>query len=149
MSSYPEPLAEIVADMQTITDRQERAELLIEMADRFAAAKVPDSVATKPYPKEHRAPACESEAYVWAVDRPDGTLDFYFDVLNPQGLSAMAMSVILKETLDGQPLEQVARVSTDIVPYIFGREISMGKGAGLSGIVSLVQYEAKKRLRDG
>lgn len=133
--------------MQAITDRRERADLLIEMADRFAAVKVPETLAVKPYPPEHRAPACESEAYVWAVDRPDGTLDFYFDVLNPQGLSAMAMSVILKETLDGQPLDQVAQVSTDIVPQIFGREITMGKGAGLSGIVSLVQYEAKRRLK--
>lgn len=147
MSGYPEALAAVVDEMRSITDRQERAELLIEMADRFDQVKVPASVATKPYPADHRAPACESEAYVWALDRADGTLDFYFDVLNPQGLSAMAMSVILKETLDGQPLDQVARISTDIVPHIFGREITMGKGAGLSGIVSLVQYEAKKRLK--
>ncbi len=146
MANYPAGLAEIVEDMQSITDRQERIDLLIEMADRFDGAKVPASVATKPYTAEHKAPACESDAYVWAVDRPDGTLDFYFDVLNPQGLSAMAMSVLLKETLDGQPVEQVAQVNTDIVPQLFGREITMGKGAGLSGIVSLVQYEAKKRL---
>ena len=147
MSDYPEALTEIVADMQSITDRQERAELLIEYADRFDTVKVPESIATKPYSKEHRAPACESEAYVWTEDRPDGTFDLYFDVLNPQGLSAMAMCVILKETLQGQPLEQVAQITPDIVPQIFGRELSMGKGAGLSGIVSLVQYQARQRLK--
>ena len=147
MAEYPETLAEVVEDMQSITDRSERTEYLIEFADRFDDVKVPPEVATKPYPEDRRAPACESEAFVWALDQPDGTLKFYFDVLNPQGLSAKAMSVILGETLSGQPVEQVAKVSTDIVLKIFGRELSMGKNAGLMGIISLVQNEARKRLK--
>lgn len=146
MATYPQPLADLIADMETITDRNERAELLIETADRFDAVKVPSSIATAPYEESHRAPACESEAFVWATDQPDGTLKFYFDVLNPQGLSAKAMSVILDETLSGQPVDQVANIPTDIVFKLFGKELSMGKGAGLMGIISLVQNEAKKRL---
>jgi len=59
----------------------------------------------------------------------------------------MAMSVILDETCSGQPLEQVAAVQTDVVFTLFGREISMGKGQGLMGIVTMVQYEAKRRLK--
>ncbi len=147
MAGYPQTLAEVVDDLASITDRNERAELLIETADRFDTVRVPPDVAVQPYPEECRAPACESEAFVWAVDQPDGTLRFYFDVLNPQGLSAKAMSVILGETLSGQPLEQVAQVSTDIVFKLFGREISMGKGAGLMGIISLVQKAARDRLK--
>lgn len=147
MADYPETLAEVVEDMESITDRGERTEYLIEFADRFDEVKVPTEVATPPYSEKHRAPACESEAFVWALDQPDGTLKFYFDVLNPQGLSAKAMSVILGETLSGQPVEQVAKVSTDIVLKIFGRELSMGKNAGLMGIISLVQNEARKRLK--
>ena len=146
MTEYPEKLAELVSDMESITDRNERAEMLIEMADRFDDVRVSTEIATKPYPENHRAPSCESEAFVWAVDQPDGTLKFYFDVLNPQGLSAMAMSVILDETLSGEPIEQVAHVPSDIVFRIFGKELSMGKGAGLMGILSLVQNEARKRL---
>jgi sulfur transfer protein SufE len=146
MAEYPEKLAELVSDMDSIIDRNERADMLIEIADRFDEVRVPPEIATKPYPEDHRAPACESEAFVWVVDQPDGTLKFYFDVLNPQGLSAMAMSVILDETLSGQPIEQVANVSTDIVFRIFGKELSMGKGAGLMGIISLVQNEARSRL---
>jgi cysteine desulfuration protein SufE len=146
MAEHPEKLAELVSDIDSITDRSERAEMLIEIADRFDEVRVPPEIATKPYPEERRAPACESEAFVWAVDQPDGTLKFYFDVLNPQGLSAMAMSVILDETLSGQPVDEVAHVSSDIVFRIFGKEISMGKGAGLMGIISLVQNEARKRL---
>jgi len=146
MASMPDALAELVADMETITDRTERADLLIETADRFDRVRVKPEVAAKPYPESHRVPACESDAYVWAIDRPDGTLDFAFDVLNPQGLSAMAMAVILAETLNGRPLEQVAAVNSEIVFSLFGRELSMGKGAGLMGIVSMVQNEARRRL---
>lgn len=146
MANYPEKLAEVVEDLESITDRRERAELLIETADRFDSVRVPSSLATKPYDERHKAPACESDAYVWAVDQPDGSLRYYFDVLNPQGLSAMAMSVILGETISGQPLEQVAGVSDDVVFKIFGKEISMGKGAGLMGILALVRAEAKARL---
>lgn len=147
MAEYPEKLEELVEDLESITDRRERADLLIEIADRFDEVKVPPSLATKPYDERHRAPACESEAYVWAVDQPDGTLKYYFDVLNPQGLSAMAMSVILGETVSGQPLQQVAALSDDMVFKIFGKELSMGKGAGLMGILTLVRAEAKRRLQ--
>lgn len=148
MTTYPKKLQDILDDFASITDRNERAEYLIEIADRFNdGAKVPAAVATQPYDEARKVPACESDAYVWSVAQPDGTLKFYFDVLNPQGLSAKAMSVILDETLSGQPTEAVAQVSSDIVFTIFGSEISMGKGAGLMGIVSMVQNEAKLRAK--
>ena len=146
MTDYPQKLAEILDDFSLISDRNERIEYLIEIADRFDTVKVPESIATQPYPEENHVQYCESQAYVWALDQEDGTLKFYFDVLNPQGLSAMAMSVILEEALSGTTLEQVAGISTDIVYQIFGRELSMGKGQGLIGIISAVQNEAKKRL---
>lgn len=146
MANYPEKLQELVEDFEQITDRSERQEYLIEIADRFSDVKVPPDIATKPYEENRRVPACESEAFVWAKEQSDGTLKYYFDVLNPQGLSAMAMSVILDETCSGQPLEQVATVDPTIVFSLFGKEISMGKGQGLMGIVTMVQHEAKQRL---
>jgi cysteine desulfuration protein SufE len=148
MANYPEKLQELVDDFEQITDRSERQEYLIEIADRFSDVKVPPEIATKPYEETHRVPACESEAFVWAKEQADGTLKYYFDVLNPQGLSAMAMSVILDETCSGQPLEQVATVDPTIVFSLFGKEISMGKGQGLMGIVTMVQHEAKQRLQN-
>jgi cysteine desulfuration protein SufE len=149
MTDYPARLAETLADLDTITDRVERAETLIEIADRFDAVRVPAGVAQKPYPEVNKAPACESEAYVWALDRPDGTLDYYFDVLNPQGLSAMAMGVLLAEAYNGAPLEQVLALDDGLVFRLFGREISMGKGAGLMGIIALVRHAARQRLEQG
>ncbi len=146
MPDIPDKLEDLLEDFTAITDRTERQEYLIEFADRFPEVRVPREIASMPYPEDHKVPACESEAFVWAREQPDGTLKFYFDVLNPQGLSAMAMSVILDETVSGQPLEKVAALSPGMVFTLFGREISMGKGQGLMGIVAMVQNEAKKRL---
>lgn len=149
MLSYPEKLVELVDDFSTITDRNERVEALIEIADRFDEVRVPASVASKPYSEENHVTYCESDAYVWALDNPDGTLKFYFDVLNPQGLSAMAIAVVLDETLSGAPLEQVVTIDNDIVFKLFGKEISMGKGQGLMGMIAMVRGEAQRRLRSG
>ena len=128
MTEYPEKLAELLDDLSFITTRNDRIEYLIDLADRFDAVRVPEDIATKPYSETNHVQQCESDAYVWAVDNEDGTQKYYFDVLNPQGLSAMAMGVILDETLSGQPPEKVAEVSSEIVFKIFGKEVSMGKG---------------------
>ncbi len=147
MANYPAKLAEALEDFSYITTRSERQEYLIQLADEFKDVKVPPSVATQPYDESHRVPECESDAFVWAIDQPDGTLKFYFDVLNPQGLSAMAISVILGRSFDGVPLEEIAAVQPDIVFDFFGKDISMGKGQGLMGIVNMAVYEAKRRLK--
>ncbi|MCU0511459.1 MAG: SufE family protein [Anaerolineae bacterium] len=147
MTDYPPRLQTALEDFSFITTRAERQEYLIQLADRFAEVRVPAHIATRPYDEQHRVPACESEAFVWAVPNPDGTLHYYFDVLNPQGLSAMAMSVILGEACNGAPLAQVAALNADLVFGFFGKDISMGKGQGLMSIVTLVAYEARQRLK--
>ncbi len=144
MSSYPEKLQEYLDDFAFITSREERIEFLIALADEFQP--VPASVATKPYDEAHRVIGCESEAFVWAIERQDGRLDYYFDVLNPQGLSAMALCAVLAESCSGAPLEQVAAIDGDVVFRLFGKEISMGKGFGLTATITAVVYQAKLRL---
>jgi cysteine desulfuration protein SufE len=139
----PAPLAALLREFAGL-DRSARMELLVAYADQFE--EVPASMATRPYPEVRRAPRCESEAYVFASDRADGTLAFHFAVENPQGLSAKAWAAILAEVCDGQPLEDVARLEDQAIFAIFGREISMGKGQGLIGMLDLVRHEARRRL---
>jgi len=148
MTAYPEKLQEVIEDFSFITSRNDRMEYLISIADRFDEVKVPEEISTAPHPEENHVLYCESDAYVWAVDQPDGTQKYYFDVLNPQGLSAMAMSVILADALNGEKPENIAQVKNDIVFKIFGKEISMGKGQGLMGIVSMVTGSARQKLAD-
>ncbi|MEX2081411.1 MAG: SufE family protein [Dehalococcoidia bacterium] len=145
MSEIPAPLAELVRDFEFL-DRAERAELLIEFADKFES--VPERIATRPFAKEHHVERCESDAYIWWEDEAGGTLKYYFAVENPQGISAKAWAVIMDETLSGQPLEQVAAVSPEVIYGIYGKDLSMGKGQGLMGMLDMVTYAARRKLKE-
>ena len=141
--ALPEKLTDTLETIDMVPDRTERIQLLIDIADRFK--EVPPQVAKRPFPQENLVPACESQAYVFSEERPDGSLDFHFAVENPQGVSAKAMAVILEEALSGAPPEQVAEVPQDIVYRVFGRELSMGKSMGLMSMVGMVAALAKKQ----
>jgi len=129
-------------DEFSFLERGERVDYLIEYADQFE--RVPERIATRPYPEERRVKRCESQAYVWAEDRDDGTLKYWFAVENPQGISAMSFCAILDDTVSGAPLEEVQRIPGDVIFDLFGKEISMGKGEGLLGILSSVQAFARE-----
>ena len=141
--ALPEKLTDTLETLEMVPDRSERIQLLIDIAGRFE--EVPPRLARRPFAKEHQVPACESEAYVFTEERPDGTLDYHFAVENPQGISAKAMAVILGDALSGTPPEQVAEVPQDIVYQVFGRELSMGKSMGLMSMVGMVAALAKRQ----
>lgn len=144
MGTLPPCLERLLANLDLLTDRADRIEALIDVAERFR--EVPPEVARRPFSEENRVPACESEAFAFVVDRPDGTLDLFFAVENPQGISAKALAVILTEGLDGESPAAVASVPREVVYRVFGRELSMGKSMGLTGMVGLVQSFAQRRL---
>lgn len=142
MSAYPQKLQQILETFELFPDRADRIQMLISTADRFEA--VPESVAARPFEEEHRVKGCESEAFVWGLGQHEGGLKFHFAVENPQGISAMAMAVILDEGLSGVPVREVAEVSCEVVYEIFGRELSMGKSMGLMGMVTAVSSLARR-----
>src|SRR5919112_5688471 len=125
-------------------DPSDRTNMLLSYADQFK--EVPPAIATRPFPKSHQVPQCESDAYVWATKQPDGTLQLYFAVENPSGVSAKALASILDRTLSGLPPAQIATVSCDIVERIFRQNISMGKGMGLMAMVNAVQALARAAM---
>ena len=143
--SLPPQLEELVAAYDSIADRGERIALLIDTAGRFR--EVPPEVARRPFPEENRVPNCESEAFVWAQPDAGGALALHFAVENPQGLSAKAMAVILAETLAGAPLAELAELPDDLPYRIFGRELSLGKNMGLTGMVAMVRRAARAAIR--
>lgn len=142
MPDLPEKLRAFLDDLDALADRAERIEALIGISKRYR--QVAAEIATPPFSEANKVPACESQAYVWSMPVPGDGLRFHFAVLNPQGISAMAMAVILDETLSGAPLAEVARVPSDIVYRIFGRELSMGKSMGLMAMVSMVRAAAER-----
>lgn len=144
MKQLPDQLENLVCTLESL-DRGEQIDMLIDLSKGFRG--VPSRIAERPYPAEHRVPGCESEAYVWAEPTHGGTLNYYFAVENPQGISAMALAAILGETLSGAALEDVIDVPADVIYKIFGRELSMGKSLGLMGIVNMVKAAARQQLQ--
>jgi cysteine desulfuration protein SufE len=141
----PEKLQQLV-DMFQMFDPADRTNLLLSYADQFK--EVPPSIATRPFPKSHQVPQCESDAYVWAQKLADGTMKLYFAVENPSGISAKALAAILDKTLSGLTPAEIATVNCDIVEKIFRQNISMGKGMGLMAMVNAVQALARTASQD-
>lgn len=142
MGTLPAKLAELLDALALFSDPAERANLLLSYADQFK--EVPPSVEARPFPKSHQVPQCESDAYVWALSQPDGTLKLYFAVENPAGVSAKALAAILDKTLSGLTPDAIESISPDIVEQIFRQNISMGKGLGLMSMVQAVCALAKR-----
>jgi len=139
----PEKLDQVV-NMFQMFDPADRTNLLLSYADQFT--EVPREIATRPFPRSHLIPHCESEAYAWAHKQADGTLKLYFAVENPSGISAKALGAILDKTLSGLPASEIALVDAQIVEKIFRQNISMGKGLGLMSMVQAVQTLAKAAM---
>ena len=123
-------LDKFLEELSNFTDRDERMEYLIDTASRFN--EVPKEIAERPFKKENKVPACESDAYAWVKDKK-----LYFAVENPQGISAKALAVILDENFSNT--EDIKNIPESLVDTIFGSTISMGKGEGLRGMVRLVK----------
>ena len=140
-----EKLDELQETLDMFADPADRADLLIGFADKFK--EVPADIATRPWPKSHQVPQCESEAYVWVALQPDRTLKLHFAVENPSGISAKALAVILDKVYSGQPAEDVLTLDSDIVERVFRQNISMGKGLGLKSMVLAVQALTRDALK--
>ena len=143
VATLPPRLREHLELVELLPDRSDRIQYLISQADRFR--EVAPDVAARPFPEAHRVPQCESEAYVWATPRADGTLDFHFAVENPQGVSAKALAAILEDSLPGEPLSTITAIPGDVVYSLFGRELSMGKNLGLLGMLQMCQAFARRQ----
>jgi cysteine desulfuration protein SufE len=141
-NSIPEKLRELLEEFRDIEDRDLKSELLIEYAERFS--EVPAEIAQRPFDERNRVPACESDAFVFVVNKATvgsnkTSPHFFFAVENPQGISAKALAVILDETLSGSSRDQISAIHEELVFDIFGKELSMGKGLGLKSMVRLIR----------
>ncbi|MGQ9903167.1 MAG: SufE family protein [Anaerolineae bacterium] len=138
---YPEKLREVLEIFAE--NPADRNAMLIDYSDQFEG--VPESIARRPYPKENQVPHCESDSYVFVEALDGNRLKFHFAVENPFGVSARALSAVLASTINGLPAEEIANMPIDdLVPTLFGPNISMGKGQGLLSIASVVKVMAQR-----
>jgi cysteine desulfuration protein SufE len=141
---YPPKLQHLLETFDLFPDPADRTGMLLGYSDQFR--EVPPAIARRPFPKSHQVPQCESDAYVWAMKQPDGTLTLHFAVENPSGVSARALATILERTLSGLNPEDIAKVDCGIVERIFRQNISMGKGMGLMAMVEAVRTLANNAV---
>lgn len=136
---YPKPIQDQLDDLAMYPDRAERIEMLVAIGGEYrheAAAEVPREVAT-------RVPGCESEVFIDTIRSAGGGLGYRIAVDNPQGISAMALAVVL-QSLNGLPASEAASLDEGLVFEMFGRELSMGKSLGLTGMVRMVKTLAQR-----
>lgn len=136
----PKSLQAQLDDLAMFPDRAERIEALIDIGRGYEHPSA-DEVPRTP---EARVPGCESEVFVKATPKEDGTLNLRYAVDNPQGISAMALAQILQEGLKGVPRVEIAQVPEEFVYEVFGRELSMGKSMGLMGMIRMAKAEASR-----
>jgi cysteine desulfuration protein SufE len=138
---YPDKLREVLEIFAE--NPSDRNAMLIEYSDQFEG--VPESIARRPYPQQNQVPHCESDSYVFVEPLDDNRLRFHFAVENPFGVSARALCAVLASTINGLPAEEIARMPIDdLVPTLFGPNISMGKGQGLLSIAAVVKALAQR-----
>jgi cysteine desulfuration protein SufE len=106
-------LTSLLEAFDEFPDPADRTDMLLSYADQFK--EVPPEVATRPFPEKNHIPQCESDAYIWALKQPDGTLKLHFAVENPSGISARALATILDKSLSGLPAAEIATVDCGIV----------------------------------
>ena len=104
MPPFPAKLQSVLDTFDLFPDPANRTNLLLSYADQFR--DVSPDVATRPFDRSHQVPQCESDAYVWAMKMPDGTLKLHFAVENPSGVSAKALATILDRSLSGLPADR-------------------------------------------
>lgn len=127
----PPKLLEQLEEIDLYPDRADRIEMLIAIGEEFQNPTHDEL----PRSDSCRVPGCESEAYV-ALDG-EGRLRIAID--NPQGISAMAMAQIILQGFAGATQDEVRAVPEEIVYRVFGRELSMGKSMGLTGMVGMAK----------
>jgi cysteine desulfuration protein SufE len=145
-SHYPEKLRDVLEAFEESPN--DRTAMLIEYSDQFTG--VPENIAKRPYPAANRVPHCESDTYVFVEPLDSGSrLNFYYAVENPFGVSARALSAVLDSTINGLPAAEIAQMPIDdLVPTLFGKNISMGKGQGLLSIAAVVKALAQRYARN-
>jgi cysteine desulfuration protein SufE len=145
--AYPLALREVLEAFRD--NPNDRNAMLVDYSDLFTG--VPERIAKRPYPEVARVPHCESESFVFVENLDPGTRDprlhYHFAVENPFGVSARALSAVLDQTVNGLRASEIAAMPIDdLVPTLFTRNISMGKGQGLLGIASMVKAFARRHL---
>jgi sulfur transfer protein SufE len=123
-------LLDIMSDMPLY----EKQMLLLDYSDRFVRAPAKYS-----RDKTRQVSHCESGVFVW-VDKKE-SVGVYFDVLNPNGVSARALCAVLQECFDGNWQHILTVDDEEFVSALFGDNVAMGRKQGLISVIRMLQSD--------
>lgn len=148
MTEIPIPvkLQEVLEIFEETLERDERSELLLYWAEKFK--EVPDSIMKRPFQEKFRVPSCESQAFVFSQPNGKDSLNFYFAVENPQGISAKSVCALIQETVSGAPVEEILCLDPEIIFKLFGRkQLGIARSEGLRAIIKIVKKYTEDYLK--
>ena len=137
MSELPEGLQTIVEDFQMM-EGQEKLEYLLELSERLP--NLPEWLAGRRDSMD-QVHECMSPVFVYAQKRPDGTIDFHFDVPR-ESPTVRGYATILQEGLSGETAETISAVPTEF--YLRMGLQGVLSGQRLNGIGAILEH--MKRL---
>lgn len=126
----PPALDELVEELRE-ADRQERIELLIDLANELPP--LPDRLSQ--YKDEaHRVPECQSPVFLF-LEREGARIHLFADV-PPEAPTVRGFVCLLVRGLDGATVEDVLNVPNDLIQRTGMAEIlGMQRTSGLSGVL--------------
>ena len=137
MSELPEGLQTIVEDFQMM-EGQEKLEYLLELSERLP--NLPEWLAGRRDSMD-QVHECMSPVFVYAQKRPDGGIDFHFDVPR-ESPTVRGYATILQEGLSGETAETISGVPTEF--YLQMGLQGVLSGQRLNGIGAILEH--MKRL---
>jgi cysteine desulfuration protein SufE len=122
-------------------DKQERGELLIEMAENLPP--LPERLA-RLKDAAHRVPECMTPVFLFVEPTDGDRVSLYADV-PPEALSVRGFVALLVEGLDGARVEEILQVPNDLVERTGIPElVGMQRAAGLPRILRRLKAEVTR-----
>ncbi len=137
MSELPEKLETIIEDFQ-LMEGQEKLEYLLELSERLP--DLPDWLAGR-RDNMDQVHECMSPVFVYAEKRPDGRVNFYFDVPR-ESPTVRGFAAILQEGLGGETAETISAVPSEFYLRMGLQQVLSGQR--LNGIAAILEH--MKRL---
>ena len=139
----PAALDELVDELRE-ADRQERIELLIELAEELPP--LPDRLAHHK-DEAHRVPECQSPVFLF-IERDGPRVHLFADV-PPEAPTVRGFVCLLVRGLDGATVEEIVTVPNDLIQRAGMVEIlGMQRVGGLSGVLARLKAMTARTLID-
>ena len=135
-----ETLEDLVTELRA-ADKQERGELLIEMAENLPP--LPDRLAGR-LDADHLVPECLTPVYLFAELDEDDRVVLHAHV-PPEALTVRGFVALLLEGLKGARVEEILQVPNDLVERTGIPElVGMQRAAGLPRILRRLKVEVTR-----